>query len=143
MSDAADFTFTLPVRFSDLDALAHVNNAVYLTYLESARIAWWWQLTERSGLPALDMILARAEIDFRAPLFMGDDVSIAVRCTAVGRSSFTIGFRITEAKSGRLVADARKVCVYYDFPAQKSLPLPGAIRARLAAEAARTGSAVA
>src|SRR4029078_1685342 len=55
------------VRFRDLDALGHVNHAVYLTYFESARIAYWLHATKRTGLGALDMILARAEIDFRAP----------------------------------------------------------------------------
>ena len=54
------FTHAVEVRFRDLDALGHVNNAVYLTYLESARMAWYLHLTRRTELKGMDMILARA-----------------------------------------------------------------------------------
>ena len=67
------------VRFRDLDSLGHVNNAVYLTYFESARIAYWLHTTKRTGLSALDMILARAEIDFRSPLAYGESVEYRVQ----------------------------------------------------------------
>ena len=61
------FTHAVEVRFRDLDALGHVNNAVYLTYFESARMAWWMHLTHSTDLRRMDMILARAEVDFRSP----------------------------------------------------------------------------
>jgi acyl-CoA thioester hydrolase len=131
---AARFTHPIDVRFRDLDALGHVNNAVYLTYLESARIAYWLHVTRRSGLDALDMILARVEIDYRSPLSYGEAVDVTVRCVSMRRSSFVLEFKATERGSGRLVAEARKVLVHYDYRASRSLALPPKLRELLRAQ---------
>jgi acyl-CoA thioester hydrolase len=122
------FRHVEPVRFRDLDALGHVNNAVFLTYFESARIAYWLHTTRRQGLGALDMILARAEVDYRSPLAYGDSVEISVGCTSLGRSSFVLEGDMHERASGRLVAESRKVLVHYDFAAGRSRPLPEDLR---------------
>ncbi len=127
------FTCDMDVRFSDLDAMRHVNNATFVTYLESARLAWWLRVTQREGLDALDMILARIEIDYRSPLHFGESVRIGVRCVSMRRSSFALQFRVEERASERLLAEARKVCVYYDFRTQRSRTIPEAIRAQLKA----------
>ena len=131
---AARFSHPIEVRFRDLDALGHVNNAVYLTYLESARIAYWMHVTRRSGLDALDMILARVEIDYRSPLSYGEQVDVTVRCASMRRSSFVLEFTATERAAGRLVAEARKVLVHYDHAAARSNPLPAELRALLKAQ---------
>jgi acyl-CoA thioester hydrolase len=117
-----------PVRFRDLDALGHVNNAVFLTYFESARIAYWLHATRRQGLGALDMILARAEVDYRSPLGYGESVEISVGCTSMGRSSFVLEGDMHERGSARLVAESRKVLVHYDYATGRSSPLPDALR---------------
>jgi len=130
----ARFSHPIEVRFRDLDALGHVNNAVYLTYLESARIAYWLHVTRRSGLDALDMILARVEIDYRSPLSYGEAVDVTVRCVSMRRSSFVLEFTATERAAGRLVAEARKVLVHYDYSAARSLALPGELRDLLRAQ---------
>jgi acyl-CoA thioester hydrolase len=126
------FVFPVDVRFSDLDALGHVNNVVYLTYMESARIAWWLEVTGRP-LAEMGMILARTEIDYRSPASYGDGLEVGVRCAAMGRSSFVLEFRVEERGSGRLVAEARKVLVHYDYAAGRSLPLPPELRERISA----------
>jgi len=128
------YVYETKVRFSDLDAMRHVNNATFIQYLESARLGWWLQLTRREGLAALDMILARTEIDYRAPAYFGEAVRVGVRCAWLRRSSFGLELRIEERGSGRRLADAKKVCVYYDFDAQRSRPLPPEIRAQLKAQ---------
>lgn len=130
----ARFTHPIEVRFRDLDALGHVNNAVYLTYLESARIAFWLHVTKRSGLDALDMILARVEIDYRSPLSYGEAVDVTVRCASMRRSSFVLEFAAVERSAGRLVAEARKVLVHYDYAASRSLALPAELRDLLRAQ---------
>lgn len=127
------FVHEIEVRFADLDALGHVNNAVFLTYFESARIAWWLHVTGRSGLDALDMILARAEIDYRAPVYWGERLAVGVRCASLGRTSFVLELRAVEAGSGRLVAEGRNVCVLYDYAAGRKRVLDEAMRARLRA----------
>lgn len=127
------YVYETKVRFSDLDAMRHVNNATFIQYLESARLGFWLHVTQRDGLGALDMILARTEIDYRSPAHFGEAVRVGVRCAWLRRSSFGLELRVEERASGRLLAEAKKVCVHYDFESQLSLPLPPAIRAQLKA----------
>lgn len=127
------FRFPVEVRFRDLDALGHVNNAVYLTYLESARLAWWLEISGRTDLAGLDMILARVEVDYRSPASYGETLEVGVRCASLGRSSFVLESAITERRTGRLVAEARKVLVHYDYQAGRSQPLPQELRQRILA----------
>lgn len=130
------FVFSVEVRFRDLDALGHVNNAVFLTYLESARIAYWLELSGRSGLAGMDMILARVEIDYRSQAGYRDQLEVGVRVAALGRSSVTMEFRIVERETQRLVAESRNVMVYYDYAANRSLPIPDELRNKLVAAGA-------
>ena len=125
------FTQAVEVRFRDLDALGHVNNAVYLTYFESARMAWWLHVTHRPDLRQMDMILARAEVDFRSPASYAEVLDVGVRCASIGRSSFTLEQAITERRTRRLVAEARKVLVHYDYAAGRSTPLSPELRGQL------------
>ena len=128
------FSFPVEIRFRDLDALAHVNNAVYLTYLESARIAYWLKVTRRSRLQDLDMILARVEVDYRSPASLGEVLEVSARCASMKRSSFVMAFEVRERRTGRLVAEARKVLVHYDYAAGKPKALSPELRALLRAQ---------
>jgi acyl-CoA thioester hydrolase len=109
------------VRFRDCDAMGHVNNAVYSTYLEEARIG------VLGGLGAF--ILARVEIDFRAELRAGEEVEVRTRCPRVGTKSFDLEHVI--AADGRVVAEAKSVLVSYDYSRAESVPVPDDLRARL------------
>lgn len=129
MQDAA-FDHDIEIRFRDCDALGHVNNAVYLSYLEQARIAFWHRLTGTSGIPR-GFILARAEIDFTAPATLGDRLVVALRVEAVGRTSFTLAYEVLKARTREVIASARTVQVMFDYGAGKPVPIPDAIRARL------------
>src|SRR5215203_4793716 len=119
----AEFSFVHrdQVRFRDCDAMGHVNNAVYSTYLEEARIGVLGGLSE--------FILARMEIDFRAELRAGEEVEIGTRCPRVGTKSFELEH---ELRAGdRVVATARSVLVAYDYGRGESVPVPDELRARL------------
>jgi acyl-CoA thioester hydrolase len=124
----------MEVRFRDLDALGHVNNAVYLTYMESARIAYWLQVTARTDLRGMDMILARAEVDFRAPLQYRNRIEVGVRCASMRRSSLVLEHQIVRMPDGLVVAEARKILVHYDYAAGRSTPLPPELRQRILAQ---------
>jgi acyl-CoA thioester hydrolase len=132
------FRFVRPaeLRFRDLDAVGHVNNVVYLTYMESARIEWWANVTgrTRTDFKNIGMILARTEIDYRAPASYGDRLEVGVRCASLRRSSFVLEFRVAEPEGGRVFADARKVLVHYDYEARRSVPLPPELREKLKAQ---------
>lgn len=123
----------IEVRFRDLDSFGHVNNAVYLTYFESARLAWWATVVGTPALSAVPFILARAEVDYRAPANLGMTLEVTARCLSLGRSSFVMGFEAREQGSGRLLAEARKVLVHYDYATLKSSPLPDHLRAAIRA----------
>jgi len=111
------------VRFRDCDAMGHVNNAVFSTYLEQARIG------VLGGLE--DFILARVEIDFRAELRAHEEVEIASRCSRIGTKSFDLEHVLRT--DGRVVAEARSVLVGYDYGAGASVPVSDDLRRRLAA----------
>jgi acyl-CoA thioester hydrolase len=121
--DGYRFTYPVQVRFRDLDALGHVNNAVYLTYFESARMAYWMHVNGRADLRSMNLILARAEVDYRSPIGYGDELEVGVRCASIKRSSFVLEQSMVERRSGRLVAQARKVLVHFDYAAGRSQAL--------------------
>src|SRR5205085_8605359 len=70
----AGFRYCQPIttRFNDFDALGHVNNAIYLTYCESARFGYWATISRNTPLPVAGFILARMELDYRRPIRWGD-----------------------------------------------------------------------
>ena len=117
--------------------MGHVNNAVFLTYLEQARLAWFGQLADSEPMPLNDVILARTEIDFRSPLVFGETVTIGVRPSRLGTKSFELEYELLVGE--RLVAEARSVIVGYDYEAGHSTEIPERWRSRL--ESASTTSA--
>ena len=121
------FVHTETVGFRDVDALGHVNNAAYLTYLEQARIAFLAPM----GADQTGMILARAEIDFRAQVGFGDEVEIEVEPLRVGTKSFELGY--TVRVRGAVVAEAKTVLVAFDYSAGQAVPVPDGWRSALAA----------
>jgi acyl-CoA thioester hydrolase len=128
------FTHRLEVRFRDCDALGHVNNAVYLTYLEEARIAHWRATglaarTADSAAPpdVPGVILARAEVDYRRPAKHGDVLIVHLGIAAIGRTSFTYEYEITDG-AGQVVANARTVIVRFDYTANRPVPISDEIK---------------
>jgi acyl-CoA thioester hydrolase len=121
------------VRFSDLDPMGHVNNAVYLTWIENARIEFLRALGafDKPDTSEMTMILARAEVDFRAPLGFGDEVDVGVRTARLGTKSFDLEY---ELRSGdTIAASAKTVLVAYDYHSNSSKEIPDEWRRRLAA----------
>ena len=126
-----DYEHEIEVRFRDCDLLGHVNNAVYLSYLEQARIGYWQRLNGSAGVPR-SFILARAECDYRAPATLGDRLVVRVAVAAVGRTSFTLDYEVLNARTRQVVATAKTVQVMYDYSAGRSIPIPDDVRAKLA-----------
>jgi acyl-CoA thioester hydrolase len=125
-------TKRVEIRWRDMDAFKHVNNAVYLTYLEEGRDEWCLEVFG-NGLLLNDFVLARCAIDYRSPLTQDDGhADVELRCTRVGTSSFTTAERILSAADGRVVAEAEAVLVHYDWETGKSRPLTDEIRSAVA-----------
>ena len=112
----------LPVRYRDLDTLAHVNNATYATYLERARIEYVDRVLG-SGFQDGGMVLANPEVDFRAPVTL-DAGSVRVECGVVdiGESSFRMGYRVHGEADAPPAATAESVQVARD--GENARPVP-------------------
>lgn len=110
---------TIPIRWRDMDAYDHVNNAVYLTYLEEVRDAW---AKEVLG-PSFDFVIVRIAIDYRSELSLADG-EIVVRCwgTGVGTSSIRTREQITK-RNGALAAESESVIVSHDAGERAARPL--------------------
>jgi len=119
------------VRFRDLDPMGHVNNAVFLTYIESARAAFLQHLGAVQTLEDLAIIVARIEIDFRARVRFGEEVDVTVRVGRFGEKSFDLehGLRVGET----IVAEAKTVLVTYDYATRAPVEIPDEWREKLAA----------
>jgi acyl-CoA thioester hydrolase len=116
-------------RFSDLDGMGHVNNAVYLTYIEQARLAWFGRCAADEPMPLHDVILARTEIDFRSQVVFGETVAIGVRPSRVGTKSFELEYELRVGD--RLVAEAKSVLCGFDYDSGRSVEVPERWRRRL------------
>jgi acyl-CoA thioester hydrolase len=123
----------IQVRFRDTDALGHVNNAVYLEYLEVARLAYLKKVLDVSETKDFGVILARAEIDYRSPAFHHETLVVGIRVSEMGGASMKMEYRVEEKKSGRLVAEARTVMVSYDYAEAKVKRWPDDIREKVEA----------
>lgn len=104
--------------------MGHVNNAVYLTYLEAARIPYYLLLSGQAGAPRTDMILASVTCDYRSPALYPESLIVGVRVEELRSRSFTLSYRIEEANTGRLVATGTSVQVAYDYAARVSKRVP-------------------
>jgi acyl-CoA thioester hydrolase len=125
----------IEIRWRDLDAYNHVNNSVYLTYLEEARDEWLERTLGESG-ELWDFVLARVAIDFRSELTQDDDhVDVRCRLERIGRSSVGTREEIVTA-DGRLAAEAEAVLVARNRETGSSRPLTDAERAAFERELA-------
>ena len=102
------------VRWDDIDAFGHVNNAKYLTYIQEARFLW---------SPLLEMVVAKAEVDYLVPIYVGGrfyDITLWVE--QIGNSSFTLGYEVI-SDNGVVHAKVKTVQVAVSMETKKSRPL--------------------
>jgi acyl-CoA thioester hydrolase len=127
--DSWGYSFPIVVRFSDIDAMGHVNNAVYLTYCEMARVGYLRTVAGMRAITDMTMILARAEIDYRMPIEFNDALAVQVRATAIGTKSFTLHYRMVITRHGaeHIACAATSVQVCYDYTERRSVPVPAAL----------------
>ena len=130
MSNAETGTlFRIPIalRWSDLDALNHVNNARYLTFLEQARIEWFDTVDEPWMTDEMGPVVATATLNFRRPIEYPASIAVELFTERLGNTSVTIGHRIVAA-DGTLYCDGHVVAVWINRRSGKPVPLPAAVR---------------
>lgn len=129
----SEFKFSIPleVRFRDLDAFGHVNNAVYITYFEIARSRYWIQMFGIQSFEEFGFLVVRTECNYRLPVHFGEIVRVAARVSELHNSSFVFEYEVTDEKKGRLIADGKSVQVFIDPKAKQKILIPPAVRLRV------------
>ena len=129
----------IQMRWRDLDALGHVNNAVYLTYFELARLGYIRallgedaEIDPRTLLPVgFQFILAEVTCHYRSPATLRDELAVTIWVSRVGRKSFVFEYRITDETTGRLIAEGCSTQVWYDYAVSQSGAVPAGIVTRM------------
>ncbi|WP_254767712.1 acyl-CoA thioesterase [Salinilacihabitans rarus] len=128
MSDA--FTVDVPVRYRDLDTLEHVNNAVYATYLEEARVAYLDEVLD-VRVEEYDFVLAHLELSYERPVTIDDDLAVVVRTTDLGETSWTQAYDLRV--DGEAAATGETTLVFVDPEAKRPRPIPDDARRKIEA----------
>ena len=133
MPDNEKFTINIDTRFRDLDAMGHVNNAVYFTYFEHGRLNFFKQrfdMFEPSELAFF--ILAHAGCDFKIPLTLYDRISLQVWVSKIGTKSFDFSYKLVNRSDESIVyAKGESVQVSYDYDQKKPVEIPDRFKKQL------------
>lgn len=119
------FTVDVHVRYNDLDTYNHVNNAVYATYLEEARIAYIEEVLD-IDVNDFTFVIANLELSFERPVEMTDALSVALETTALGRSSATMAYELRDGDER--VATGETTLVFVDPEEKRPAEIPPSIR---------------
>jgi len=120
-----NYSTNIQLRWKDIDQFGHVNNAVYLTYFETARYyynrdvnQWDWDMDQ--------YIIASVKVDYLRPIYYPGDIKVYLRTTNVGEKSFEFHYAITFERNGieKLAATGQTTQVFYDLKNQKTIPIP-------------------
>lgn len=129
------FRFHLPVtvNYGDIDAQWHVNNKVFLTYLESARFQYLVEvgLFDESSYLDLPFIVADVHVRYLIPIQLSDQVMVSIGVTRIGNKSLVLEYVISTPDESRIFATAETVMVTYDYHSKTSVPVNAEIRQRI------------
>jgi acyl-CoA thioester hydrolase len=128
------FFHPMEVRYGDLDAQGHLNNAKFLTFFEQARVLYFEELglfSKNQSFMDIGVIIADIHIKYLAPVFLGAAVKVGVQTTAIGNKSITVQQTIVDEDTGRLYADGTVVLVAYDYHTHATTPVPEEWRLKL------------
>lgn len=132
----SDYKFKTPIaiRFSDIDAVGHVNNAIYLTYFEVARFAYWKEITDWN-LRKDGVIVGRSEVNYLKPITLEDEIYCYVRTTRIGNSSFDMMHLLVRVTPNgeEICTTGKTVCISYDYTRNKSVTIPDREREKMIA----------
>lgn len=132
MSDF-NFFYTIQVRYADVDAQRHVNNACYFSYMEQARGMYFKHLGLWDGkdFDAIGFILADTRCTFKAPIVFGQPIRVGVRTSTMGSKSMEQLSSIQNAETHQEMAEGHSVIVAYDYTRQVAIPIPQSWRAAI------------
>ncbi len=132
--DSFKYKTVIEMRFNDLDMMGHVNNAVYFTYMEIGRTKYWdhaikwdWQKT--------GVVIGQASINYIAPILLNDKVSMYIRTSRIGNTSFDLEYLIVKTLNGKEItcSKGKTVCVAFDYSTKKPALIPDRERSKMIA----------
>ena len=116
---------SIPIRFADIDAFGHVNNAIYLTYFEIARSVYWKEIIKWDW-KSMGIIIRKSEIEYLKPILLHDEIYAYVRTSRIGNSSFDVEYILVKKMNGKeeICTTGLTRCVTFDYNLSKSFPIP-------------------
>ncbi|MCH2058865.1 MAG: acyl-CoA thioesterase [Thalassotalea sp.] len=120
------FSENISPRFSDTDALGHINNTMVPIWFEGARTPVFKLFTPELDLKNWPLILAKINVEFEAQMFYGLDMEVRTFISRIGGSSFDVFQELWQ--QGKRVASGTAVMVHFDYRAQKTAQIPDSIR---------------
>jgi acyl-CoA thioester hydrolase len=134
MADTATFTTEIKVRFRDIDAMGHVNNAVIFTYFEEGRKAMFYDHLKNIVPGGFNFIMAHIQCDYLLPVHLEDRLLLSICVTTIGKKSFELAYTLTDAsEENRIFAKGSSIQVWYDYRQRRSVPVPQTFRKALLA----------
>ena len=124
--------YSIDVRWGEMDALGHVNNAEYLRYFESARIEWLVDAGHHIANPDSGSVVLQSTCRYFAPVEYPCKLNVLTRLSKVGNTSFTFLHKLVGVADDKLYTEAEVVCVWLDRATGKPQRVPDMIRACLA-----------
>ena len=121
------FTIPIDVRFNDVDGMGHVNNALYLTYLEHCRMRFFTEVAGSKSERDFPFILAHAALDYKSPIKMNAQPQVKMWTSRIGGKSWDFDYEIKDRKTAVVYATGKTVQVAYDYKLEKSDMLEGAL----------------
>ncbi len=125
---AKRYDIPIEMRFSDLDLYGHVNGVVYFDYLEAARVRLLSDQFRELTDSGIQLLVARAECDYKVPILYGDTVVVSVTIARIGGTSFDLEYCIHD-RAGKTFATAKTVMVCYDSVSKTTTTVPDTIKA--------------
>lgn len=124
--DSFKYKTTIETRFADFDMMGHVNNATYFTFMEIARAKYWKQAVQWDWKKT-GVVIAHASLEYIIPVFPDDKISMYVRTSRIGKSSFDLEYLLVKTQNGEEVvcSKGKTVCVAFDYRAKTSVVIPG------------------
>ncbi|MFL5753541.1 MAG: acyl-CoA thioesterase [Bacteroidia bacterium] len=119
----------IQIRFADADLAGHVNNAVILSYFETARVAFLDEMIgKENDWKSRSLILARTEVDYLKPIYLNDDIKVYSRISRIGSKSFTMENLLVKTDQGKEIPAARAsfVLVCMDYIKKQTIEIPPA-----------------
>jgi acyl-CoA thioester hydrolase len=132
IADGFQFKTQIPIRFADIDAFGHVNNAIYLTYFEIARSTYWDEIIEWDW-NKVGIIIRRSVVDYLKPIILTDEIYTYVKTSRIGNSSFDLEYIIVKMVDGKeeICTTGLTLCVTFDYKTSSSVPIPANQRLKM------------